>query len=63
MTECTQSFLFYGGGDDRFLDMYDCCSIAHAKRTLHIRYPNNISSAMVFGIPKINKQIIVYINT
>ena len=55
MTECTQSFLFCGGGDDRVLDMYGCCSIAHAKRTLHIRYPNDISSAMVFGIPKINK--------
>ena len=62
MTECTQSFLFCGGGHDRVLDMYGCCNVAHAKRTLHIRYPNNISSAKVFDIPKINKQVIVYIN-
>ena len=44
MTKCTYSFLFCGGDDDRVLDMYSCCSIAHAKRTLHIRYSNDMSS-------------------
>ena len=55
MTKCTQSFLFCGGGDDRVLDMEGCCRVAHAKRTLHMRYPNNISCTMVLDIPKINK--------
>ena len=44
--ECVHLFKFFGGGDDNVLDRYGCCNVAHAKRTLHNKYPNNISSAM-----------------
>ena len=59
MIECTHLFLFGGGGDDGVLDILGHCNTAHAKRTLHIKYPGNISSAMVYGIPKINKQLCI----
>ena len=55
--ECTQLFGFCGGGDDKVLERYSCCNVAHAKRTLHIKYPNNISNAMLYSLPK-RKQII-----
>ena len=60
MTECTHSFLFCGGGD-RVLDTYGCCSIAHAKRTLHIWYPNKTNGYHDVWYTQ-NKQVIVYIN-
>ena len=63
MTECIHSFLFCGGGEDRVcfgVEIYGWCNIAHAKRTLHIVYPNKASNTMVIGIPKINKYYIDY---
>ena len=60
ITECTQLFEFCSGGDDRVLERYGCCNVAHAKRTLHIKYPNSISNAMLYGLPK-RKQIITYL--
>ena len=47
ITECIQLFGFHSGGDDNVLQRYGCCNVAHAKRTLHIKYPNNISNAML----------------
>ena len=52
ITECIHLFGFCGGGDDNVLERYGCCNIAHAKRTLHIKYPNNVSNAMLYGVPK-----------
>ena len=52
ITECIQLFGFHGVGDDKVLERYGCCNIAHAKRTLHIKYPNNISNAMLYSVPK-----------
>ena len=57
ITECTQLFGFHGGGDDKVLERYGCCNVAHAKRTLHTKYPNNINNAMLYSLPK-RKQII-----
>ena len=51
---------FLCGGDENVLERYGCCNIAHAKRTLHIKYPNNISNAMLYSLPK-RKQIIMFI--
>ena len=34
ITECTQSFLFCGGGVESVFDMYGCCSVAHVNRIL-----------------------------
>ena len=51
MTEHTHSFLFCGGGEDRVcfgVDIYGWCNVAHAKRTLHIKYPNMASGTMMF---------------
>ena len=39
-------------GEDMVLDMYGCCNVAHAKRTLHIKHPKNKSNAMLYGEPK-----------
>ena len=47
MTEWTQLFEFLGGGDDRDLDIYSCSNVAHAKRTLHIKYPINMRNTML----------------
>ena len=47
ITECVHLFGFFGGGDDNILERYGCCNVAHAKRTLHIKYPNNIRNAML----------------
>ena len=52
ITECAHLFGFFSGGDDNVLERYGCCNIAHAKRTLHMKYPNNISNAMLQGVPK-----------
>ena len=52
ITECTQLFGFHGGGDNKVLERYGCCNVAHAKRMLHIKYPSNISNAMLYGLPK-----------
>ena len=52
ITECIQLFGFWGGGDNKVLERYGCCNITHAKRTLHIKYPNNISNAMLYSVPK-----------
>ena len=60
ITECTQLFWFHGGGDEKVLEMYGCCNVVHAKRTLHIKYPNNTSNALLYGLPK-RKQIIIYL--
>ena len=57
ITECTQSFGFRAGGNHKDLERYGCCNVAHAKRTLHIKYPNNTSNAMMYGLPK-RKQMI-----
>ena len=51
MTECTHSFLFCGRGEDRVcfsVDIYGWCNVAHAKRTLHMKYPNMASGTMMF---------------
>ena len=47
ITECVHLFGFFGGGVDNILVRYGCCNVAHAKRTLHNKYPNNISNAML----------------
>ena len=38
---------FYSRGADNDLEKYGCCNVAHAKRTLHIKYHNNINNAML----------------
>ena len=58
ITECIQLFGFCSGGTIMFWKGYGCCNIAHAKRTLHIKYPNNISNAMLEGVPK--RKIIIW---
>ena len=48
ITECTHSFLFCGGGEDNVCPEFGIvvlCKVAHAKRALHIRYPNTTSEA------------------
>ena len=45
--EWVHLFGFLGGGEDNVLERYSCCNVAHAKRTLHIKHPNNISNAML----------------
>ena len=52
ITECIQLFGFHGGGDNNVLERYGCCNVAHAKRTLHIKYSQTISNAMLQGVPK-----------
>ena len=50
MTECIHSFLFCGGGEDKvcfWVEIYGWCKVAHAKRTLHIKYPNMASGIML----------------
>ena len=32
ITECTQSFLFCGGGAKSVFNMYGCCSVAHVNK-------------------------------
>ena len=59
MTEWTQLFEFHGGGDDKDLDVYGCCYVAHAKRTLHTKYPNNISNAMLYRSPTIKQKQVI----
>ena len=53
-------FGFIGGGEDNVLERYGCCNVAHAKRTLHIKHPKNISNAMLLGVPK-RKTIICWL--
>ena len=36
----------------RTVDRLGCCNVAHAKRTLHIKYPSNISNAILYRLPK-----------
>ena len=47
ITQCVHLFGFFGGGADNVLVRYGCCNIAHAKRTLHNKYPKDISNAML----------------
>ena len=34
-------------GEDNVLEKYGCCNVAHAKRTLHIKHPNNTCNIML----------------
>ena len=46
-------------GNDRVLDTYGCCNVAHAIRTLHTKYPSNTSRAMLYiYLKEINNDII-----
>ena len=57
-TECTQSFLFCGGGAKSVFDMYGCCRVAHVNRTLPKYTIPYIITITVDVVPKKYKNLI-----
>ena len=61
ITECTQSFLFCGGGVKSVFDMYGCCRVAHVNRILPKYTIPYIITITVDVVPKKNiKTLLVY---
>ena len=52
ITECTQSFLFCGGGAESVFDIYGCCNVAHVNRILPKYTIPYIIIIMADNVPK-----------
>ena len=53
ITECTQSFLFCGGGAKRVFDAYGRCNVAHVNRICPKNTIPYIITIMVDVVPEI----------